>query len=163
MFDLTKIYYPTYIIGIPKATKCIYIPADVDLGLRDYSGKELNILKLYKLKRITDSVLEGYYVNDRLYFFDALPLKDFESNKCTIAYQDRRSLLRSILNDRLADYNTFTEAYTELVYYPGEIKAIYSKCVINGYRGCLIRSRYNMYSWGRFSDDNFELIPEINK
>lgn len=161
MFDLTNIYYPTYVIAIPNSSKLIYIPTKGSLGLRTPSGEETNILRFHKLKSITDTVLEGYIHNNKFCIYDALPIGEFNSGRSKMIYMDRRILLQDILTSRLADFNVFTELYNKFAFTPAEIKTFHAYCLTNGYKGSMVISRFGTYSWGKTNDENSNIIEII--
>lgn len=163
MFNLTNLYYPSYAIAIPKAISILYIPTQGSVGLFSQAGEELNILKFTNIKTIQDTVLEGFLTDNKLLFYDALPLVDFKKGKCSLIYEDRLSLLHKVIYSYLCSHNLFTEAYYQKVMSPIEIKRFYIDCLTNNYKGAIVKNSVGLYTWGKVNDEDstvLELIPK---
>ena len=160
MFDLNNIYYPSYAIAIPKAKHIIYIPTQGSVGLFSQAGEELNLLKYQSIRSIKQVVLEGYEYKNKLCFYDALSVTEFNNKKCNLIYEDRLKLLHKVIYSYLAELNLYVEAINEKVSNPQELKNFYAYCLTNQYKGVIIKNAYGAYTWGSSNKDHIELTPK---
>ena len=96
--------------------------------------------------------------NLKFYVYDCLPIKDWQNQSTKLSYVDRLKLVRSIVNDTVANYSKVIDSPTDLVESPSEVVEIYKKYLKNGYEGCMLKSQEGKYQWKRTTLKSGEMI-----
>ena len=94
----------------------------------------------------------------KYHVYDCLPTKDWLAQSTKLSYVDRLKLLRSIVNDSIADYSKVIDAPTDLVEDASEVVEIYKKYLKSGYEGCMLKAVEGKYQWKRTTLKSGEMI-----
>ena len=180
MPELTQLRYPCYVQPKLDGYRAVYIPNE---GFYSRSCKKFrneNLKEYFKsLDNVADYVLdgelyihgiefqnlastiskEGAEIKDLVFVvYDCIPIEDFKLQKSSLQYEDRLKLLRSVLNEQVADFTKVIDISTDKVDSPLEIRELYKKYLKNDYEGVIIRRVDGNYKFGRSTIKGGELI-----
>lgn len=118
--------------------------------------KEVPFEELSGVLRKEGSQLYGY----KFVAFDCIPLEDWKRRSCKLVYTKRLNLLRSLLNDRVADYKRIIDVPTDIAESPAEALELYKAWLAEGYEGIMIKDPNAEYQWKKVTA-NADIIHKL--
>ena len=178
--NLTEIQYPVLVQPKLDGYRCLYVAGK----LWSRAGKPFgnkNLTKYFdKLGGVGNYVLDGelYATNTnfsslqtvlnshdkklpsdlKFFVYDCVPLEAWHKQDYNKSYEARISDMRSILNDRVANYQRIIDTPTDEVDSPQEVIKIYKEYLTKGYEGVMLKSPGGKYQWKRTSIRSGEML-----
>lgn len=94
----------------------------------------------------------------KYHIYDIIPVNDWDKQSTKLSYVDRLKLLRSVVNNTIANYSKVIDAPTDLVQDASEVVEIYKKYLKSGYEGCMLKAVEGKYQWKRTTLKSGEMI-----
>lgn len=178
--NVTQLKYPAQVQPKLDGYRCIYM----DGLLWSRAGKPFGnkgLLEYFnKLEGVGDYVLDGELYLHGISFqhltkvlnaenapipaklkyvvYDCVPDKDWKAQGCKLTYNERLTLLRGILNDRVADYAKVIDIASDVVDDSGGLIELYKGYLKQGYEGAMIKDCNGLYAWKRVSLRSAEMV-----
>lgn len=177
---ITKVNYPIYIQPKLDGYRCVYKEGQlISRAGKSFGNKNLSSY-FNNLFQVDDYVLDGeLYVeggdfnklqtilntydaplpNGLKYFvYDCMPKADWISQSTKKPYSERLKLLRTVLNNQVADHKKVIDIANDLVETSKEAVDIYKKYLKDGYEGCMLKSPEGLYKWKRTTVKSGEML-----
>ena len=90
--------------------------------------------------------------------YDCMPKVDWETQKCLKPYHERLKLLRTVLNDKVANYKKVIDIPNDLVQNAAEAVDLYKKYLKQGYEGVMLKASEGLYKWKRVTVNSGEML-----
>lgn len=178
--NLTQLKYPAHVQPKLDGYRCIFQGGQ----LYSRTGRPFgnaNLVKYFdKLENIDDVVLDGeLYVHGisfqnltkilnkenapipkglKYVVYDCIPTKAWTRQSCKMVYNDRLTLLRSTLNDVVADYSKVIDIATDEVEDAAQVIELYKDYLKKGYEGVMIKDSNGLYQWKRVTLRSAEMV-----
>jgi len=113
-----------------------------------------------KLQTILNNKNAPLPYNLKFHVWDAMPVQDWERQKCNLPYEERLKLVRKILNNIVADYQKVIDIPNDIVNSSKEAVDLYKKYLKDGYEGSMIKRPDGLYQWKRVTLKSGEILKQ---